>query len=85
MTNFENLDPTGNNRNTASSNAKSSKSTAVIIAVLVFAIGALVLLFSDWGTTNSQVSQTTASDGVASVGQESPPAAPTPVAPATNP
>ncbi len=88
MTNFENLDPTGGNRNTASSNANSSKHTAIIIAVLVLVVGALIWVFSDWGTTDSQVSQTSTTNDDAATGQESPPTAattPAPAAPATNP
>jgi hypothetical protein len=88
MTNFENLDPTGSNRNTASSNAKSVKHTAIIIVVLALVIGALIWVFNDWGTTNSQVSQTGTTNDTASTGQEDPAVnatTPAPLAPATNP
>ncbi|HUQ35583.1 MAG TPA: hypothetical protein VM144_04320 [Aestuariivirga sp.] len=88
MTNFENLDPTGGNRNTGSANANSAKYTAIIIAVLALVIGALIWVFNDWGTTNYQVSQTSTTDNTASTGQENPPvktATPAPAAPPTNP
>ena len=82
MTNFENLDPTRSNRNTASSNAKSSKATVAVIVVLALIIGAIVFVFSDWGATDSQLSQTATINDTVSNGQEIPSAtAPAPAAP----
>lgn len=85
MTNFENLDPTGNNRNrtTTNSNSKSSVLIALAIAAAVV-IGGLLLLSNDWGRDSAQVSQSgeQGNDAASSVGNAPTPA---PAAPSTNP